>query len=315
MKMKELVIRALPDWLLRLALLRNTHGWLALYKDILSDKKSIRQQVAFESNLFFIAGLPKSGTTWLEHLLDCTPGLVQLNKSILRSYPRNIQLKNQHDLHPDMLDCVPKNKLSFLKLHLNPFPRNYVLLDDRGIKVVVIIRDLRDMLISRYHHIISEDSHWDHQRLKSTAENMQLFESMKGVSPEDSETALEYYSSWIAGWIDKAKVTPNDTIIVRYEDLKKNTFSTLKKIYDFYGYQIEDKSVHEIITQQANKHKSEQNQTLRANLLEKGRFSSTFRKGIVGEWNDCFNPQIKALVKDKAGNVLISAGYEKDFDW
>ena len=39
------------------------------------------------------------------------------------------------------------------------------------------------------------------------------------------------------------------------------------------------------------------------------------RKGIVGDWQNHFTPQIKDYFKDQVGDLLIEAGYVKDRDW
>ena len=39
------------------------------------------------------------------------------------------------------------------------------------------------------------------------------------------------------------------------------------------------------------------------------------RKGIVGDWKNHFSPEIKSYFKDRAGDLLIEAGYERNNDW
>lgn len=305
----------MPAWTRRLVPLCRRQGWTELMEDIASDKLSKNGEVSCETHLIFVAGLPKSGTTWLEQLLDNTLGMVQLNKSSLRAYPNSIQLPHLHDVDERMLTCAPRNRLSFLKLHLNPYPRNFSILDDLNVKTVILIRDLRDMLISRYHHVISQKSHWDHQRLMGLPEASRLLESMKGVGPEDAINVIDYYESWVSGWVDRIKADQKHSIPIKYEEMSENIFCALRKIYDFYGYEITDDGIEEVITKHKVKQESDRKRDLKTNLKQRGRAASTLRKGITGEWRELFDEPLKDFIKEHAGQALIKTGYEKDLGW
>lgn len=41
----------------------------------------------------------------------------------------------------------------------------------------------------------------------------------------------------------------------------------------------------------------------------------TFYKGVAGQWKEHFNEENKQLFKDLLGDVLITLGYEKDYNW
>jgi hypothetical protein len=43
--------------------------------------------------------------------------------------------------------------------------------------------------------------------------------------------------------------------------------------------------------------------------------SPTFRSGKVGGWREHFTPEITALFKQEASDLLVQLGYEKDMDW
>jgi hypothetical protein len=45
------------------------------------------------------------------------------------------------------------------------------------------------------------------------------------------------------------------------------------------------------------------------------RKSSTFRKGIVGDWKNHMTPEHKGAFKRVAGKLLLDLGYETDNDW
>ena len=286
-----------------------------LFKDIFSDRQVKKGKVQCNTHLFFIAGIPKSGTTWLCQLLSQSPGLVQLNTSLLRQYPQHSKLENIHDVSPQMLSCAPKNRLSFLKLHLNPYPRNFSILDDYNIRTVVLIRDLRDVLISRLHHILLIKSHWDYKRLNNLPNESRLLESMKGIIPELSVYVIDYFTSWISGWIDKASTDPEKILLIKYEEMTLDLLSVLKMIYKFYDYPISDNDINKVIIKQKMKHKNDQKRGLIKNIKLQGRAKSTFRKGIIGGWQNEFNLEICEFFKEHAGDILIKSGYENDFLW
>ena len=59
------------------------------------------------------------------------------------------------------------------------------------------MRDLRDMLISRYFHILSDKDHWLHKTIKDLDFTEGFINSIKAKSDKDSPNALNYYYYWI----------------------------------------------------------------------------------------------------------------------
>ena len=41
----------------------------------------------------------------------------------------------------------------------------------------------------------------------------------------------------------------------------------------------------------------------------------TFRSGLIGDWQNHYDDELKELFKKESGDQLIQFGYEKDFDW
>ena len=171
------------------------------------------------------------------------------------------------------------------------------------------------MLISRYYHVICDQDHWDYQRLIKISPQSRLLESMKGIDPEDSIPVIEYYNYWINGWLKKIRSYPEKFVLIKYEEMKSNLFSVMKRIYKFYGSQLPDSSIRKIIHTQKKRHFKDSKRSLAENLIVIGREHSTFRKGIVGEWRTSYNQELKDYVKSYSGQTLIDSGYEKDLNW
>jgi hypothetical protein len=45
------------------------------------------------------------------------------------------------------------------------------------------------------------------------------------------------------------------------------------------------------------------------------RSSTTFRKGMIGDWRNHFTAEHKAAFKRQAGELLLELGYEDDLSW
>jgi lipopolysaccharide transport system ATP-binding protein len=39
------------------------------------------------------------------------------------------------------------------------------------------------------------------------------------------------------------------------------------------------------------------------------------RKGIAGDWRNYFTPEVKQIFKERLGEALVAAGYEKGLEW
>ena len=281
--------------------------------DLHDDSLARRGLVHGSNHLVFVAGLPKSGTTWLESLFESTPGLVQLNKSLLRKFPWNIyrHIDNSHDIHESMLSCAPENLFSYLKLHAHPTPNNFGILQANNVKTIVLLRDLRDMLLSRLYHILSQPDHPYHDKLTALNFSDALYESFSTDTLDgygQHVTALDYYVDWCNGWLDLEEKNNSSVKVIKFEEMKSDLHAVLQGIFQFFDYDA-GCDVSEIITKQQKLQQSRKMNDLSKGLQVPGRSVSTLRKGLVGGFREHFSDRHLSLVNDKAGHVLKRLGY------
>ena len=194
-------------------------GRIELSEDIYKDLAYMKLKFKCQNHLFLIAGLPKSGTTWTENVLNLTPHAVQLNKSILRNYPLFPKLEDTHAINQTILNSAPKNKLSFLKLHISPTNNSFNLIRINNLKILIQIRDIRDMLISRFHHVINQKDHWDHNRLMKYKSEDRFIQSIKSLNPDTGETIFDYYFNWIKNWLEYSYSNQTKSMVLKYENI------------------------------------------------------------------------------------------------
>ncbi len=170
-------------------------------------------------------------------------------------------------------------------------------------KKFIVIRDLRDTLISMYFsykisHVFTSD----------TPLMIKTREILNSVSLDDGLIYLmEHQLPWERliqlSWIQSGEP------VIRYEELLKNDINILSKLLiDDFHLQIDHERLHQIII--ANRFV---NITGRAAGMEK--IDSHNRKGVSGDWKNYFSKKVKGVFKEQYGNSLIQAGYEKDTNW
>jgi hypothetical protein len=102
----------------------------------------------------------------------------------------------------------------------------------RGKKVVLLVRDPRDVVVSMYF----ERS----RRERAYAGTLSQFLHERRGS---LDTILAYYNVW-AG----ARHIPSDLLVVRYEDLRRDTERELRRLLDFLGVaDVSDETVRESV--------------------------------------------------------------------
>jgi hypothetical protein len=98
-------------------------------------------------------------------------------------------------------------------------------------------------------------------------------------------------------------------VFVKYEDLRINPLKELKRVVlALSGLSLSEEHARQIIDKysferQSNRSAGQEN------------IKSFMRKGIIGDWQNCFKPKAKKLFAAFAGDELIRLGYETDYSW
>ncbi len=175
-------------------------------------------------------------------------------------------------------------------------------------KFFVVIRDLRDSAVSWYFSI--KHSHKP-INLKDADDLMQSYrQRFNESSVEDGiriviEERLEPFANIQETWLGQPEAA---RLMVRYEDLIADEHATFNRIFDYAGLEPDPQRRSEAVAAE-----SFQKRTGRKPGEE--RVDAHHRKGIAGDWQNHFTPELTQLFKDRFGQILIDAGYETDTNW
>lgn len=225
----------------------------------------------------FLVSYPRSGNTWLRHLLAC-----------LRYPDRQWGHHNLNEAVPDMyevgagMDRLPSPR--FIKSH-EPY-------DSRYPKVIYLYRDPRDVAVSYYKMLTCE---------KQYTENFSRF-----LQTFVSEQLP--YGSWarhIDSWIFRPH--PGPRLNICYELLVADTENQLRKIAAFAGLHLSTSEITRAIEASAfhKLHKS-----VLQDLGKDPNRSSVWVKGGPGKWKEYFSPDDVRVLINRFGSIMQRLGYE-----
>ena len=121
-------------------------------------------------------------------------------------------------------------------------------------KVIVTHRDIRDVVVSRYHRIVrfpkkpNDDFYMDYNKI---TKEEGINHSIKVVTSE--------YKEWIVGWLKISNDIPGFVHFRKFEDLINNRKEEFKKMLDFYEIQISNTLIDNIILETVGKNSVEKN--------------------------------------------------------
>lgn len=266
-----------------------------LLKETLQDFKNDYQ--ANRTSLVWVAGLPKSGTTMIEQILS-TCGFVQGNKSVLRRW-KPYPLDHVHGICDGHFRFFPHGKKTFLKTHTH-FDYKYMKIAEAyDVKILISIRDIRDMMISRYFHIMSDKRHWQHEVIFDLPplEGFQL--SCTEKKDLESLRPIDYYTYWISEWVKKAP--EYDALVLQYEDYYLARDDYLNRIMSHIGADYKPSHI-EACLQQTRDRAVDLSPDLSQRRKQAGRSVSTYRIGGTS-WKEFFDKPTSdwfdGLVRDK----------------
>tara|TARA_B100001248_G_scaffold50550_2_gene32701 strand:- start:12399 stop:13286 length:888 start_codon:yes stop_codon:yes gene_type:complete len=230
-------------------------------KNLLNDLKKDYFSNSAKSQRVLVLGLPKSGTTMIERILD-ELGYVNQTISSLRLFDiRN--LKHHHDLSAQMLSLIPKNKNTFLKRHTEASKRNLDLIRSGNFKVIVSIRNLLDVMISRYLHMISDKS-LPQYNLYKDLNYIDGFKKSLIINHRQNEIPINIFENWIENWLKEINQNKSKYCLLNYDDYKRDNLEYYKKIFHFLN--LDTREAEAILQANLIHEKKLKNQSLEKNL-------------------------------------------------
>jgi hypothetical protein len=228
----------------------------------------------------------KAGSQWIFKILrECVPEL------IVTPQANNTQFLMQPLQAGKVYPTVYVTKQEFDAGQLPPKWRRFV-----------IIRDLRDTLVSAYfslkisHKVIST---WIAD-FRSILQSLSMDDGMMYVLDE----WLPFCARIQASWLEAGER------LIRYEDLLDRDLEILEPILlDECQLPVARERFKEVVL---------------ANRFERvtgGRkrgqedITAYTRKGITGDWDNYFTERVKQAFKARYGDLLVATGYEKDSNW
>lgn len=241
--------------------------------------------------------MPKAGTNLLVRVLSHMPFLA----------PRwNLHTNDQMNDYLDRIGRIRRGQ--FLSAHLSWTATLDALLTQRQVRALLIIRDLRDVVVSTVPYItIIQPRHRLSTYLRALPnQEARLNAIIDGIDGEllpdgvRSRSIGEHAMDYLP-WMQ----SPN-CLTIRFEDLigsdggGSNTSQreTVRTMVQHMRMQLNDKKI----------------EAIAANAFYQG--ARTFRKGQIGDWRNYFTETHKRRFKESlAGEALIAMGYERTNDW
>jgi hypothetical protein len=252
----------------------------------------------YSQHVLFVAGLPKSGTTWLERMISSYPGFHELLIPDVAAHELATGGSHDYDL-PDDIFSRFRNMLVLTKMHVYGSPHNVRLLREAGVRYAVLFRDLRDVAISHFYYVRQTPWHPECRIYGglSLSEGLAVF----------AERTLPAYVEWVRSWHEN--IDPNGGIIIRYEQMLEDATGVLTRLARHFELDDDPKTVASIVDAHSFKRLS----AGRTQGQESDR--SFFRKGVAGDWKNHFTDELREIYKRIIGDYLVEFGYEEDLSW
>ncbi len=245
-----------------------------LLKKMLSKKKDYNLIYPDDT---FIVSYPKSGNTWMRFLL--ANYMKTDNKTI--DFINVINYIPEYAKHKEALVNVPRPR--YIKSH-NTFTTKFP-------KVLYIIRDPKDAYVSYYHYLL--------KRLPAGT-TFKNFLRIENYRP----------SNWYQHVTDWEK-HPN-ILIVKYEDLKSDTFAEMSKILNFLNFKVDDSKLQKAINEASFENmkviEKEKGRPY-VNEEEKKKSTDFMRKGTIGDWKNYFDDDDLNYIQNECGYLIEKYAY------
>jgi len=282
-----------------------------------------------KKNVIWLASYPKSGNTWFRvfltnllyeaeapaHINDLAETSIASSRKIFDEYTglssSDLSFEEIDKLRPEVyrMQSEESNELLFKKVH-----DKFYLVDEKQAlfppeitqACIYFIRNPLDVAVSFAYH-----SAKDVQRMvKVLNDSAYAFCDNNDRLPNQLRQLLGTWSEHVISWTTQKLIPVH---VVRYEDMKQNTFDTFKKAVQFIGIEKSDQQIKTAIEKSDFKILAQQEQ-------EKGfkekmiKSKSFFRKGEIGDWRNYLDEKMKNEIIKNHETMMKQYGYLDEFN-
>ncbi|KAL0309189.1 UNVERIFIED_CONTAM: Cytosolic sulfotransferase 15 [Sesamum radiatum] len=272
--------------------------WLVeqLFRPILSAQKYFK---AKDTDVI-LSNMPKSGTTWLKALTYsiANRSVFPIDRSpLLTSNPHNVVPALEFDLYwgkgeenPDP-ESFPEPRI--LATHI-PFEILPDSIRESDCRIIYISRNPLDIFISQRQFLLEN-------KFAKDAVPLELDEAFdmfcRGI------TAYGPFWDHMLGYWNAHLKNPERFLFLKYEDLKGDILSNVKKIAEFMGFPFSPEEEKQGVVEQISRLCSFENLknlevNKSGNVMGLMKNSSFFRKGEVGDWVNYLSPEMAERIKN-----------------
>jgi hypothetical protein len=262
---------------------------LAAYGRVLTKRQPAARGLTVYPDDTFLVSFPRSGNTWTRFLIcNLIDPDNPVNFAKLESRIPEIYFVPDHELRTFPRPRVIKSHECF---------------DPRYKRIIYIVRDPRDVLISYYEfqlkrRVISDDC------------------SLEEFLPRFMESAIEpKMGSWrdhVVSWV-ATRAGNENFLLLRYEEMLANTQQEATKIASFLGLDTSpERTARAVELSSADRmRKLEKEQAGQWRATKKTRQDKPFvGKATSGDWKSRLSEQCVAQIESAWGDVMRSVGYE-----
>ncbi|MEM9657961.1 MAG: sulfotransferase domain-containing protein [Planctomycetota bacterium] len=235
----------------------------------------------------FLACYPKSGSTWVRVMLA----------RLLTGEDQQVSITDQRFIpgvkHRRRALRLLPNDGQLIKTHeaFRPCVK----------RAIYIVRDGRDVAVSYY---------WQLRRMEGLEIPFEEFLDGFHTGMYDG------YGAWaahVASWLRSPLNDSGALLLVRYEDVKQDAASQLRRMVDFLGVAAGDEDIKTAV-ELGSFDKMREKEARSDSLVhrEKGDRIPVVRKGVVGDWKENFSEASHNEFWNRAGDAMTMAGYARD---
>ncbi|XP_048225359.1 sulfotransferase 2A1-like [Perognathus longimembris pacificus] len=236
------------------------------------DIRAAHEQFVVKDKDIITVTYPRSGTNWMIEILCLI--LSKGDPEWIRSVPMwerclSIESELGSKIIRDMKEG-PRLLTSHLPFQL--FPKSFL---TSKAKVIYVLRNPKDVLVSRYYFICQS-------KFMKNPESLQQYD-------EWFIQGNVAYGSWFAhvlGWMSMRE--SKSVLVLSYEALKKDTRSTVEKICQFLGKKLEPEEL-DLVVENSSFQAMKENKMSNYSSMDRNYISANvemIRKGMVGDWKN-----------------------------